>query len=233
MSIETRLEVQAGWMASIDRARKALEAASTLRAVADVRSKAEALRSYAEQAGLGRELANEFAELKIRSERKAGAMLCELAPHGGDHRSSASGSNLKELGISNFQSRPWRKLAAIDDELFERALCELARCSELTTVAVLRRAVRPPTPRLEPPAIVASLRNLVRVLDQAIRRGDTELAHSTLADIARTCASFEVGAPSKRGGPASKIAVFRSEKTGRYVARCTPCNVEIGARPRA
>jgi len=231
MTIHFAPQTREKWSVSIDRARKALEVASTMETVTDVRNKAEALRAYAEQAGLGRELVNEFAVLKIRSERKAGSMLCELAPHGGDRRSSATGSNLKELGISSFQSRTWRKLAAIGEDIFEQVLCDLAEYGELTTVAVLRRTTSA-TPRLEPPAIVASLRNLVRVLEQAFCRGDMTLVHSALADIARTSANFAVEQRSERESPTSKIAIFRTEKTGRFIARCTSCNVEIGPRAR-
>ena len=72
-----------------DRARVALEKASTIDEVKDVRDQAEALRLYFRQTTEGLEMQNQCAAIKLRAERKAGEMLAEMDKHpGGNPKSS-------------------------------------------------------------------------------------------------------------------------------------------------
>lgn len=61
----------------LNQARQALALAKSIDEVKNIRDKAEALRAYAKQAGMGLEMQNECAEIKLRAERRAGEMLAE------------------------------------------------------------------------------------------------------------------------------------------------------------
>ncbi len=53
----------------LNQARQALALAKSIDEVKDIRDKAEALRTYAKQAGMGLELQNECAEIKLRRQK--------------------------------------------------------------------------------------------------------------------------------------------------------------------
>mgnify|MGYP005824494183 CR=1 FL=1 len=138
---------------AIDMARRALEAASTLDDVKDIRDRAEAMRVYARQAKYSLEIQNRCAELKVRAERKAGILLSESTVKGGERHKSHDGtyerrSILEDLGISKMQSSRWQAVATIPDEVFEQHLYKISRASkekglssESSTAA--SRAIRP------------------------------------------------------------------------------------------
>jgi N6-adenosine-specific RNA methylase IME4 len=109
-----------------------------------IRDKAEALRVYARQAGMGLETQNRCAELKLRAERKAGELLAAdgFGAHGGDRRSSDAVS-LEPFGIAPHQSSRWQRVASIPEPDFEAHIAEAFRESkELTTSATLKLAKR-------------------------------------------------------------------------------------------
>ena len=62
-------------IALLSQARNAIAEARTLDELKSIRDKAEAVRKYAEAAGLGLEIQNQAAEMKLRAERRAGGML--------------------------------------------------------------------------------------------------------------------------------------------------------------
>lgn len=62
-------------IALLDKAYAALTEACTVDEVRDVRDRAEAVRSYARKARLGRQILIEAAALRLRSERRLGQML--------------------------------------------------------------------------------------------------------------------------------------------------------------
>jgi hypothetical protein len=109
-----------------------LAESKSLKEVKAIRDKAEAARHFAQSAALGLRIQNQAAELKLRAERKAGALLVELAPHGGNRKSSYQDGNLKlsDLGINANQSARWRREAAVSEDVFERYL---AMANELET----------------------------------------------------------------------------------------------------
>lgn len=133
-------------------ARSALQEASTIDEVKDLRDKAEAMAAYARQAR-DTELIRWATEIKVRSERRAGQMLAEMPKAIG---AKGSGSNqyqvsshdartptptLSDLGITYSDSSRWQKLAAIDEEKFEAAVAAAKDIAgEVTTAAMLRCA---------------------------------------------------------------------------------------------
>ena len=131
---------------AMDQASRALEAASTLDDVKDIRDRAEAMRAYAKQAQYSLEIQNRCAELKLRAERKAGILLSESTVKGGERHKSHDGtyerrSVLEDLGISKMQSSRWQKVATLPDDLFEQHLAKIKTSDrELTSASVIRLA---------------------------------------------------------------------------------------------
>jgi len=68
-------------LAHFDRARLALEQASTIDEVRGIHDQAEALRTYARQSRQSREMQNRCAEITLRAERRAGELLVALPKH--------------------------------------------------------------------------------------------------------------------------------------------------------
>lgn len=127
----------------LNQARQALALAKSIPEVKDIRDKAEALRAYAKQAGMGLEVQNECAEVKIRAERKAGKMLAEQIPHAGGRPKPLDKQRvfLKDLGISWFQSHRWQLETSVPEEAFEEHIARVkGKKRELTSVGVLRIA---------------------------------------------------------------------------------------------
>jgi hypothetical protein len=131
---------------AIDQARHALEVASSLDDVKDIRDRAEAMRAYAKQAQYSLEILNRCAELKLRAERKAGTLLRESTVKGGERHKSHDGtydrrSVLEDLGISKMQSSRWQTVAILPEDLFERHLAKVKTSErELTSASVIRLA---------------------------------------------------------------------------------------------
>ncbi|WP_186776173.1 MT-A70 family methyltransferase [Rubripirellula reticaptiva] len=128
---------------------QALAVVSRVEDIKEIRDRAEAVRKYIESVGLGLEVQNKAAELKLRAERKAGEMLAEMKLHGGDRRSdqSADRRTLEDLGISKDQSSRWQLLAAVPENLFDDFIGQFTvRRVELTTAEALRyaRTIRGP-----------------------------------------------------------------------------------------
>lgn len=130
-------------LARYEAARAALEQAKSVDEAKSIRDKAVALEAYARQANDGALL--EWAiEIRMRAERKAGALLKlmaetgERATRGGDRRSNFHGESLKlaNIGVSHIQSHRWQRLASLEVEAFEQrvgvAKREIARSAEGT-----------------------------------------------------------------------------------------------------
>lgn len=130
-------------MVALGDVQRALAAVDRVEDVKAIRDKAEAMRKYVESAGLGLEMQNKAAELKLRAERKAGEMLGTLRLHGGKRTSddSAEKVRLDDLGISKDQSSRWQLLARLPAEVFDGFIDEVFRSGEeLTTARALRFA---------------------------------------------------------------------------------------------
>jgi N6-adenosine-specific RNA methylase IME4 len=112
----------------LSQARELLERAQSLEEVLHIRNGAKAAEQYFKAAEHSREMAKEAAEIRLRSERKAGQMLARMKEtgeregQGGDRKSnSQDGSliSLADLHISYNQSSRYQDIAAEPDELFE------------------------------------------------------------------------------------------------------------------
>lgn len=128
-------------LAVLSQASQLLAEATTIDEVKFVRDKAEVVRSYIQAARMGLEAQNEAAEMRLRAERKAGAMLGSLKLHGGNHRSKSPRVTLKleALGISRNQSVRWQRLAAISEAEFAKYLAAAKRdAQEITSSGLLR-----------------------------------------------------------------------------------------------
>ena len=121
----------------------ALAAADRVEDVKEIRDKAEAVRTYAERAGLGLEQQNAAAEVRLRAERRAGEMIAKMALHGGDRRGTDADDRvtLGDLGVSKDQSARWQKLARVKPGDFDAHVAAVKeRGEELTTAGLLRLA---------------------------------------------------------------------------------------------
>lgn len=128
---------------STARARTALELAEDVGDVKRVRDQAEAIRAYAKNAGLGLDMQNEAARVKLDAERKAGAILTRTVRDAaaGRPQKASHDVTLSDLGVTRKQSSRWQQLAAIPDTAWAAFVDEqVAERHELTTVTALRFA---------------------------------------------------------------------------------------------
>lgn len=101
---------------STARARTALELAEDVGDVKRVRDQAEAIRAYAKNAGLGLDMQNEAARVKLDAERKAGAILTRTVRDAaaGRPQKASHDVTLSDLGVTRKQSSRWQQLAALE-----------------------------------------------------------------------------------------------------------------------
>jgi hypothetical protein len=108
---------------SIDDALRALAEARTPEELIDLANKAEALRRYAQRAGLGMAAQNKCAELRLRAERKLGQYLVGTPRNSGGRPKPVPLGNgfprLEDLGITRKLSHRAQRLAAIPDNDFD------------------------------------------------------------------------------------------------------------------
>jgi hypothetical protein len=172
-----------------DAARKALAAARSVDEVKQIRSKAEAVRVYAQQAG-DFELQNKAAEIRLFAERRAGELLADMIKNPGTRGegrprrdgtkkrrsigATAHPPTLDDIGITRDQSSKWQRLAKlIDDATFERALIRAKeRNGELTTAALLReiREIVTPAGRVVEPDVNVIASEVTRDLASPVRK---------------------------------------------------------------
>jgi hypothetical protein len=102
------------------------------------------LAAYFKAQGLGLEMQNDAAELKLSAERKAGVLLAEMEKNKGaatpSHDASASPPKLDDIGISYDQSSRWQLEASVSDERYERFMAETPRRPNETRDHRLRRS---------------------------------------------------------------------------------------------
>lgn len=158
----------------VAQARAALEQCKTIDEVKLIRDKAEALRSYAKQAGDSLELQQAACEVKIRAERKAGSMLAAMTKRNGARDGKKTGLHdvtpLADLGITKIKSSRWQIIASVPDDQFEKHIADaLASDKELTSAGVRKLAARSPSPI--PDALNAAGGKCVGTLTELIDQG--------------------------------------------------------------
>lgn len=126
----------------LERVKNKIALIKDINVLKEIHDKSEALRIYCKKAGLGLELQNKCAENKIRVERRAGELIPEQFPHGGDRKSSWTESNLKleDVGISENQSSNFQKIASITEKKFEEHIADIIKNDEkeLTSAGMMR-----------------------------------------------------------------------------------------------
>ncbi len=142
--MESEVVESSNSMIKLDGAVKALAEASSLEDVKHIADVAEAARTYARAARLGLKAQNRAAEVHLRAQRKAGALLASMEKNKGG-RPDETGNivlpvspSLKELGIDKMQSSRWQRIASVSEEEFEAHLQEIRQSNrEITTASVL------------------------------------------------------------------------------------------------
>ncbi len=136
-------EEQLSSLALLSRAHQAIIQAGSVDELKDIRDKAEAARMYAQAAGMGLEIQNYAAEVKLRAERRAGSLIAKLNLHGGDRRQETAAERLSlgDIGVSKDQSSRWQLTASVPEKQFERYLERTREESgEVTTAGLVRVA---------------------------------------------------------------------------------------------
>lgn len=174
-----------GTITRYDRMRTAIAEAYSVDEVKDIRDKAKALEEYARQAK-DVESQNQYAEIRIRAERRAGEMLIEMKENGerngqgGDRRSKSQPVTLIDIGIGKMQSSRWQAVAAIPEEVFEEHIAQTkSKSKELTSGGVLKVAK-------------ATRRREKRPSIQTSGMGQYGLIHSSIESLSLPDASIDV-----------------------------------------
>jgi hypothetical protein len=137
----------------------------------DYRDRAEALRAYARQAN-NRDAEVQFAEIKVRAERKCGELLVELERNG--QRATGKGrpnkrdnvSRLSDLGINPKQSERFQEAARAPAEQVEAAFREARETQIPVTSAQIRAMTRAPKPTEDQREEHERLWRVLRALEQ-------------------------------------------------------------------
>lgn len=140
---KTKMSSENTALANISKARKYLDQAKSLSEILEIRSEAVAAEAYMTARGAD-EAAQIATEIKLRSERKAGAFLQETELNKGGNPNltkdimSPVAPTLKELGIKPQESKRWQRIANIPEEKFEDYL---VKAKKRTQSALLSLAV--------------------------------------------------------------------------------------------
>ena len=125
------MESELTGLVKFDAAKQAIEIASSIDEIKDIRDRAEALRAYAKQSHFSLKMQNQCCEIKIRAERKAGGILKETTRVGNPQWShGATIDRLNDIGISKSQSSRWQSISSIPEKLFEDRLEEIKKRKE-------------------------------------------------------------------------------------------------------
>lgn len=133
-------------LADYNKLRGAIERATDITEVLEIRDKVEAVRKFVKARGEKLEAQNMLAEARILAEHKVGLMLGKMNKNKGGRPSrnpSDDASGLHDLGITYDQSSRWQLLSGMNKADLARRLAELkAAGKELTTDAMLREERR-------------------------------------------------------------------------------------------
>lgn len=127
-------------LAQINAARKALVEAANIEEVLEIKDKAAAVALFAKAKG-AKDAAQFAKEIELRAERKAGGMIPEFFPPGGNKNARSHDVTLEKAGISKMQSSRWQKIASIPEQEFEDVIATMgAEDKELTQALLLKIA---------------------------------------------------------------------------------------------
>jgi hypothetical protein len=168
---------------------RAISEAYRVDEVKDIRDKAVALETYSRQAH-NVEAERQACEIRLRAERKAGALSKTLEKSNGGSRTHKStratmarveptkAEQLHAAGISPRQAKQWEKLATVPQRLFDEQLAD--RTQMPTTNGIIRTAEMPKVKPVSADALWlwGRLRNFERDL---LRKNPSEVME-TLTD---------------------------------------------------
>lgn len=126
--------------------RRALSESSSIEEVLEIRDKAEAIRAYLKQRGVGLDTQNVGAEMKLRAERRLGELLRQTPKHpgaraGNDETRLQTATAFRDIGIEKTQAHRCQRIAGLPEQDFEQHIAEVRQAGqELTTAGVLRLA---------------------------------------------------------------------------------------------
>lgn len=128
-------------LATISQAKELLRTANLDQAI-DLRDKAEAVRIYLKAAGDSLDAQNHAAEIRLRAERHAGAILAKMERKSAGRPKKNTDTPsvlLSDLGITDQQSSRWQRVAAIPEKAFEEQIATAQELGgELTQAGMLR-----------------------------------------------------------------------------------------------
>lgn len=128
-------------LALIDRARLALDRATSVAEVKTIRDQAEAIRVFLKQQQASLAAQNRAAELKLYAERRLGELLRRTVRKGG--RAMLQREASLPDGISRAQSHRLQLVASVPERRFETHVADvMARGEELTSIGVRKLAKR-------------------------------------------------------------------------------------------
>ena|SRR3990167_799429 len=137
-------------LVKLSAARRAVAEARSVDELKNIRNQAEAIRYAAIQAGMGLDIINDAAEIKLRAERKAGGLLAEMekqhgARDGKTGLQSVTPLKLEDVGVTKGESHRWQAIAAVPQEAFDEQIENIKAASErLTTAGMVRLARQDP-----------------------------------------------------------------------------------------
>jgi hypothetical protein len=143
------LQTKTASLARYDAMCRAIEAAYEVDEVKDIRDQAMALEVYARQAH-NVEAERKACEIRLRAERKAGALSAKLEKSPGGRpgktratrdRVSTKAEQLHAAGVTPRQAKNWEKLAAVPDEDFEMAIAD--QTTKPTTNGIIKAGMDP------------------------------------------------------------------------------------------
>ncbi len=124
----------------INKAQAALEQASDIHEILDLRDKAQAVQMFAAAQG-AKELAQEAKIFQLKAERKAGDWLAENVTQGG-HNSKLHDVSLLPDGIEPIESHRWQLEAKVPTETFNNWVDECLSTGKEISAAGLQRLAR-------------------------------------------------------------------------------------------
>jgi hypothetical protein len=164
-------------LAMLDRARQMLAESRTLSEVKKIRDIAEAARTYAKAAHLGRESQNYAAEIALEASRRAGEILKQLERKPGERTdkpaaSVAGGSEyartLLDTQTPERTAQHWQTLADIPEETFTDYIQQSKDLKTEITQAGLLKVAQRAASRERPTPAVATDRTPIAALEEAL-----------------------------------------------------------------
>jgi hypothetical protein len=180
-------------LALIETALVTLRNSTDLSEVKSIRDTADTLRHYAASARASLTLQNRAAELKLRAERRAGALLSMMRLRGGDRtpESDADRIKLKELGISYNQSARWQKEASVPEDVFNAFVEETIRTgNELSSASLLRIASHQAALNRKRNALNVLAADAEEASDEAIPARQCDTPQQAISEIRNHCKSL-------------------------------------------